>query len=473
MAKSSEARELNEYFKEHSMYDFLKVIKRFYPGLFKCFGSCDKDPRKQNRIKYTTGIILTMLFFKYVCSIVSMHSMADKFNVGTVIENLLNLSGETGLQNIPHYQTINDFLARLSPVFLEEMRCNIITHLIRTNQFYSYRLDKQYWLILIDGTGIYGGSRKIHSKCLFRVHNKKQADEYTTYHIQVLEAKLLLFGINIPFSIMSEYIENTPEDEKSDKKMSDEKYKQDCERKAFTRLAKRIKEKFPHMPICIVADALYNTEPVIATCEKYRWKYIFRFKDGTIQSIAEEVQGLADEMEAGVPNELEPVRDVAYLKDIEYGGHKVTYLRATDRKIVVERKETRGQKKTKKDPAPIKFQWITNLDLSPRFAVKVALAGRARWKIENEGFNRQKNWVGNMTHLCSWNEQAIKNHYCMMQIADIFRMLFEYVNITSKKIKRTFEQIADDLYTAFSRANLFAEEAKGKYKTVLEKLVFG
>ncbi len=307
MANSFKAKALNEHIRDFAMYDFLKIIKRFYPDLLRVFRNCGTDPRKQTRIKYTTGIILTMLFFKYVCSIVSMHSMTDKFNVGPVVENLLNLSGQTDLQTVPHYQTVNDFLARLSPAFLEEIRCRIITHLIRTNQFYSYRLKKQYWLILIDGTGIYGGSRKIHSKCLFRIHHKRQEDEYTTYHIQVLEAKLLLFGINIPLSIMSEYIENTPDMENSEEKMSDEKYKQDCERKAFMRLAERIKKQFTHLPICIVADALYNTGPIIATCEKYQWKYIFRFKDGTIQSISEEVQALADVMEAGKPDELDPV----------------------------------------------------------------------------------------------------------------------------------------------------------------------
>ncbi len=147
-------------------------------------------------------------------------------------------------------------------------------------------------------------------------------------------------------------------------------------------------------------------------------------------------------------------------------------MRATDKKIVADRKETRGRKKTKKASKPTKFQWITNFDLSPRFAVMVALAGRARWKIENEGFNRQKNWAGNMTHFCSWKEQAIKNHYCMMQIADIFRMLFEFVTFTANNIKRTFEQIADDLYRAFAEKKLFSAD-DDTYRIILERLICG
>ncbi len=38
---------------------------------------------------------------------------------------------------------------------------------------------------------------------------------------------------------------------------------------------------------------------------------------------------------------------------------------------------------------------------------------------ENEGFNRQKNWQGDITHACSWNDQSQKNHYLMEQISDL------------------------------------------------------
>ena len=37
--------------------------------------------------------------------------------------------------------------------------------------------------------------------------------------------------------------------------------------------------------------------------------------------------------------------------------------------------------------------------------------GRRRWKIENEGFNEQKNGTFCISHLCSRNENALKIHY--------------------------------------------------------------
>ena len=63
-----------------------------------------------------------------------------------------------------------------------------------------------------------------------------------------------------------------------------------------------------------------------------------------------------------------------------------------------------------------KFAWISNITITKSNAKKNVKAGRNRWKIENQGFNRQKHCQGNIEHTCSWNEQAQKNHYLMEQV---------------------------------------------------------
>ncbi len=63
----------------------------------------------------------------------------------------------------------------------------------------------------------------------------------------MLEARLVTFN-GFSISLLSEWIEN-PSDEDYDK--------QDCERKAFTRLAARLKQDFPRLPVLILADGLY------------------------------------------------------------------------------------------------------------------------------------------------------------------------------------------------------------------------
>ncbi|MBQ9009423.1 MAG: hypothetical protein IJ088_08860 [Clostridia bacterium] len=301
---------------------------------------------------------------------------------------------------------------------------------IRSNNFYNYRL-RNMWIIIVDGAQIYSGKRKVNQKCLFRIHNKGKENEYTSYHIQVLEAKLYLLGTNLAFSIMTEFIENTPESEYGDKPISDQTYKQDCEPKAFIRLSERLKKCFVRLPICITADALYNCATAMEICEKNHWSYIFRYKDGSIPYIAEEVNALKDSMvKVNVATNL-PFADVDYLNSLDYKGHTVSYIRASDKEVVKPR-DKRGRKKSVTASEPVVFQWINNLTITNKLAIQVVTAGRARWTIENEGFNRQKNWSFDITHLCSWNETAIKNHYLMVQIVEIFRMLFEFSSYDNK-----------------------------------------
>ena len=52
------------------------------------------------------------------------------------------------------------------------------------------------------------------------------------------------------------------------------------------------------------------------------------------------------------------------------------------------------------------------------------ITGRQRWKIENEGFNNQKNGIYKIEHLCSRHKNAMKAHYLITQISDIIMQLY-------------------------------------------------
>ena len=51
--------------------------------------------------------------------------------------------------------------------------------------------------------------------------------------------------------------------------------------------------------------------------------------------------------------------------------------------------------------------------------------GRQRWRIENEGFNRQKNSGLNLEHVYSIDLEKWKAYYCLLQIAFILTQLLE------------------------------------------------
>ena len=71
--------------------------------------------------------------------------------------------------------------------------------------------------------------------------------------------------------------------------------------------------------------------------------------------------------------------------------------------------------------------------------------GRKRWKIENEGFNIQKNGTFNIGHLYSKEVTAIKVHYLMIQIAHIIRQLLENGIKEIKELKLKLKEISQKL----------------------------
>ncbi len=223
--------------------EFLKIKKHFFKDLCKKLKSV-KDKRNQSYVEYKTDIILMMVIMKNVCGIVSMNNMSKKFNRDECVENMKNILGYESLEEIPHYDTINDFLKKLDNEELEYVRDYMLKEMFKKRSFEHYRLLDKYWVIAIDGTGLYKFKEKHCEHCLKKEYKDKDGNiEKTLYFHSVLEAKLI-FG-DMVFSVESEFIENP-----------DEEYdKQDCELKAFKRLAAKLKKRYPRLPICILGDS--------------------------------------------------------------------------------------------------------------------------------------------------------------------------------------------------------------------------
>ena len=111
----------------------------------------------------------------------------------------------------------------------------------------------------------------------------------------------------------------------------------------------------------------------------------------------------------------------------------------------------RETKIKKGEAVTTEFVWITSIEITDKNAKKLVRAGRSRWKIENQGFNRQKHWQGNIEHACSWNERAQKNHYLLEQISDFMKQLYEYFYLKKNEIKKAQKNISSELLASFGR----------------------
>ena len=411
-----------------------KIQNKYYPELFKKFSEVN-DPRNQSYIGYSVKTMLGTLYYKCIGGISSMQEMTRQFNDEKVVENLYSFMGESRKEYLPHGVTENEFLERLDPQELEKIQKDIACSMIRRKTFNDARVLKK-WQVIIDATELDEGYQKKNDYYLSRCYNRGESDEFMKYHRSVLEAKLYL-GNNFVCSIATEAIENSEEYINQ----SEEKVKQDCESKAFIRLAKKIKKSFPRLPIIITADGLYVSQKVIQTCTENGWDYIIRYKEGCASTIAHEYQALPEKEKTG--------SEIEYQNQIMFQNTDVNLIYYTEKKIQAEGKEKIAE-----------FAWITNITITKSNAKKIVKAGRNRWKIENQGFNRQKHWQGNIEHACSWNEQAQKNHYLMEQIADFIKQLYEYYYLNKKEIKKLQKNISPELLSSFGRQLTKTEDIK-------------
>ena len=304
------------------LFELLKTQNHFFKNLYKLLKDVD-DPRHQSYITYDTEVLLMMVILKNACNLKSMREMTNEFNKEECIKNLGKLLGNEDLEELPHYDTINDFLSRVNPAELERIRIDMIKKLFKKRCFESYRINGKYWGIAIDGTGIFTFDKKHCEHCLRRVYkytDKETGEEKTKtiYMHHVLEAKLIVG--NMVLSVASEFIENESEDVE----------KQDCELNAFYRLTARLKDTFKKLPICLIADSLYACENVFKQCKVNNWNYLFRFKEDRIKSITDEFQALKNmEEEEGKKANVVKIRkseqrgEITWVNDIDYRGFGV------------------------------------------------------------------------------------------------------------------------------------------------------
>ena len=291
--------------------------------------------------------------------------------------------------------------------------------------FDKYRYNG-YFQILVDATGVTCRDYNLNGNCI----KKKYKSEKTKYYKYVLEAKIIVGKIVL--SLDSEWIENST--------IKSEKEKQDCEINAFKRMAPRIKKEYSNLKFIITGDALYATNPMIQICNEYKWKYIFNLKKDRLKQ-------LFNDFEDDLAYENETTEKNYFLSTkINYRTHKLNAIRY---------QETQKEKL-------VTFNYITNLKTNNHNIKKIVKMGRSRWKIENEGFNEQKNGTFCIKHLCSKNENALKIHYYLIQIAHIIRQLLEVGSIVLRKMKLQKKDVSshikNDLTTFNSTSKLNAIE---------------
>ena len=372
-----------------------------------------RDPRDPNRIVYPARCLTWTGLLVFLLKLGSRRQIRFELDSPTALENLNRLAG-CRQDRVPHGDTLNYFLGRLAPGELAGLRRRMVNRLIRMKVLDGGRL-LGHFLVVIDGTGQLFFRRRHCPHCLERTVGGQ-----TQYYHHVLEAKLVTPD-GLAISIGTEFIEN------ADPMAS----KQDCELKAFARLAERLHEDFPQLRLCLLLDALYANGPVFDRCSQYHWKYIITFKEGSLSALWTEYETLRDLQPENRRTETpaEGVRQTfAWVPDLPYTDadghtHSLAALEC--------REESRSPQRF--------FAWLTNFSVNANTVAALAnCGGRLRWTIENEGFNIQKNGGFALEHAYGTGPWAIKNFYLLMQLAHLVLQLVERGNLLVGRCQTLF-----------------------------------
>jgi hypothetical protein len=382
---------------------FFRTMKHHW-GQWKDVFVGVKDPREAGKITYPLPVLLFTGVLLFVCQLGSRRQIHHQLRGnGAVKQKYLALFG---VGAIPHGDTLNYAYRQVQVAEVQEVVCHLVETLLKQRPLADQRLFGLYHRVAIDGTGVLTFAERHCEYCLTR---KLTNGEIQYYH-PVLEAKLVTPD-GYALSVMTEFIEN------SDPGAS----KQDCELKAFYRLAQRLKHRFPHVPFCVLLDGLFAGGPTLSWCEKNDWKYLIVLTDDDLPSVNQEFDALLAlppethldlTLEKGVGQTYRWMNAIDYV-DSQNQAHSLNVL-----ECVETHSDPGGQLTT------TKYKWLTNFTLlSGNCPTLANHAGRLRWKIENEGFNVQKHGGFGLEHVFSQDETAGKVFYLLLQIGWILFQL--------------------------------------------------
>jgi hypothetical protein len=248
----------------------IKTMNRILPGIFQKLSRV-KDFRHPGKIKYKAAVLLLSGLLSFVFQKTSRREANRELTTATFMENVKLCIPD--LEEMPHHDTIQRFLAVMDINDLEKTHMELVREFITSKKFSRYLLGCSY-PIAIDGSQKYAYNFLWAEECQRRKINGKDQ-----YYCSALEASLAFQGgLTIP--LCTEFLDYMEGDVDSDK--------QDCELKAFRRLARKLKGFFPKLKVIVLLDGLYPNGDVFELCRSYKWQYMIVLQDDSLKSVWEE-----------------------------------------------------------------------------------------------------------------------------------------------------------------------------------------
>jgi hypothetical protein len=373
------------------------VVRAVFPRLNARLNALP-DPRKREMCLYTAAHLWWHVIATFLSRKGSRNGFDEQRQSGEAAWNLGLLCGQSAED--PRFDsqptvTCSDNAAyhasRVDPEEVAQIPVLMFHDLLERRTFDNARLFGRWYRLVLDGS--------VKEKCRQGFEAGGKSATNGARYRYVLQASVMGPEGTL-FPLMHE--EMDLHDPVADK--------EDCELKSFARLSVRLKEEFPKLPLCLVADALYGCQTVVATCKQFDWRYVLTLKEGRQPTTWKETIHL---LPLHRTNRLRcwlgqggqaGQQDFRWVENVMLGEHQAN--------VILQGEITNA-------PTATLYAYITNFSkLTPeRVLAVVNDGGRERHLIEDT-FNAQKNHGIGLEHVFCANATASKNYYTMMQVAE-------------------------------------------------------
>ena len=325
--------------------------------------------------------------------------------------NRNNLKTVFNVSAIPKDTQLRDVLDETPTTALEKIFSDFLGYLQRGKHLETYQFIDGYYLMPTDGSEYFSSEKICCQSCLV----KKSKKDKVRYHHQILQSVIVHPDCKQVIPLVPEPIQNT-----------DGTDKQDCEINAAKRLLKKTRKRHPKLKIIFGGDDLYSNQPFLDELKKANMSYIIVAKPSSHKILHEwftELKNMSGTSRLEYKDFKGRRHSYEWINDIPLNGTKdADNINYFEYRLIVKGKVT------------YRNSWVTDFTVTDDNVADLVKGGRARWKVENEGFNTLKNHGYHIEH----NFGHGKNNLSMKFF--ILNLLAFYVHQILELTDRLYQQ---------------------------------
>ncbi len=390
--------------KKHLSFSALKT------ALSSHFNAID-DPRQQGKCEFSYHDVLMSAFACMYFQDPSLAQFQKRMHEAKGISNLQTLFA---VQNIPQESQLRDILDSIPSDTFAPIFKDYFSRLRRHKHLEDYEALPGLLLCVIDGTQYHSSTKVTCDCCLTKEHKNGSI----SYSHSVLQGAVMHPDKKQVIPVMPEAIQNT-----------DGTKKQDCESKAAKRFIEALKKAHPRQGFIIGGDGLMSHQPMMESVIKNGLHCLFVAKPGDHKYLFEWIETFTQLPSLEIKDQKGRLHQYRWQNDVPLNG-KPDALRVNF--IQYSLLNEKGKR-------TYYNSWVTDLAVTPNNIVKLAQAGRCRWKIENECFNTLKNQGYYIEHNYGHGKKHLSyNMYLLTLLAFYFHQIFELTDGTYQACRKKF-----------------------------------